>query len=160
MVRTDTPDRQQLIDLLHVFVRVTNGHDAQSLGLCIADQYRQHNPYAAQDLSGVIDYFVMMFTAFPDMHAELLDVMVDGDVISARCRVRGTHQADFLGFAATGRQFEIITVDYFRYRDGLFVEHWDVISVLELLVQLGVSPHESQQFLSTAKLNPSEEEEK
>src|SRR3712207_4908299 len=50
--------------------------------------------------------------AFPDITVEVLETIAEGDLVAARCAVRGSHQADTLGFAPTQRpvEFEGITI--------------------------------------------------
>lgn len=41
-------------------------------------------------------------SAFPDLEVVVEDTIAEGDKLAARCTVRGKHQSDSLGFAATG----------------------------------------------------------
>ncbi|MDB5217183.1 MAG: hypothetical protein JWO86_5110 [Myxococcaceae bacterium] len=61
-------------------------------------------------------------TAFPDMHRELHDVYVDGDVVVVRLTLHGTHLGDLptpLGtIPATGKEFHAPSCDVFRLENG------------------------------------------
>jgi predicted ester cyclase len=50
----------------------------------------------------------------------------------------GTHQGEFLGIPATGKQVSFYTVDAMRVVDGKITEHWGVATLLDLMQQLGV----------------------
>jgi ketosteroid isomerase-like protein len=61
-------------------------------------------------------------TAFPDMHRELHDLYVDGDVVVVQLTLHGTHKGDLpmgLGtLPATGKAFYVPCVDVFHLEDG------------------------------------------
>ena len=52
----------------------------------------------------------------------------------------GTHDGEFLGLAPTGRTASWDVIDIVRFREGRMIEHWDVIDVFGLLMQLGAIP--------------------
>jgi steroid delta-isomerase-like uncharacterized protein len=53
-----------------------------------------------------------LFTAFPDFHRALEDIVAEGDKVVARYTARGTHQGEFMGIPATGKRvtFRWITI--------------------------------------------------
>ena len=62
--------------------------------------------------------------AFPDMRITVEDVIAEGDRVSARVTMRGTHQGEFQGIAPTGKRVQVKAIDIFRIADGKIVEHW------------------------------------
>src|ERR1700744_5362693 len=52
--------------------------------------------------------------AFGDLSYEILDAFSDGDRVAMRVATRGTHTGEFMGKAATGRQFEIESIHIYR----------------------------------------------
>jgi predicted ester cyclase len=60
--------------------------------------------------------------AFPDMHRELHDIYLDGDIVVVRLTLHGTHLGDLptaLGtIPATGKAFHVPSCDIFRIEDG------------------------------------------
>src|SRR5215207_9125000 len=62
--------------------------------------------------------------AFPDMHITVEDMIAEGDRVAARVSMRGTHQGEFQGIAATGKRVQVQAMDMFRIADGKIVEHW------------------------------------
>ena len=62
--------------------------------------------------------------AFPDMQITVEDMITEGDRVAARVSMRGTHQGEFQGIAATGRRVQVRAMDMFRIADGKIVEHW------------------------------------
>lgn len=76
----------------------------------------------------LIDTFRVFATeahrAFPDMHIEVEDMIAEGDKVSARVAMSGTHQGEFQGIAPTGKQVQVRAIDIFRIANGKIVEHW------------------------------------
>jgi predicted ester cyclase len=58
------------------------------------------------------------------MHVTVEDLVAEGDRVTARVTMRGTHQGVFQGLAPTGKQVEVRAMDMFRISDGKIVEHW------------------------------------
>jgi steroid delta-isomerase-like uncharacterized protein len=83
-------------------------------------------------------FFAMLFQAFPDLRVEVHDVIGEGDLVAARVSFTGTHQGEFLGIPATGRQARTDGVDFIRMQDGRQAEHWGGPDMGSLLQQLGV----------------------
>jgi steroid delta-isomerase-like uncharacterized protein len=77
-------------------------------------------------------------TAFPDIVVDVEDTIAEGDQVAARCRVRGRHSGDSLGFAATYRPMEITGITIVRVKDGKIVEAWNSFDFMGLYQQLSV----------------------
>ncbi len=75
--------------------------------------------------------------AFPDIEVVVEDVITEGDKLAARCSVRGSHQSDTLGFAATGRPVEFTGMTIARISDGKIVEAWNNFDFMTMFQQLG-----------------------
>jgi steroid delta-isomerase-like uncharacterized protein len=76
----------------------------------------------------LIDAFKETFSeareGFPDLTISIEDVMAEGDRVTARVTMRGTHRGEFQGIAPTGKGVEVRAIDMFRIREGKIVEHW------------------------------------
>jgi SnoaL-like polyketide cyclase len=68
------------------------------------------------------------------------DVIAEGELVAARVTYTGTHQGEFVGIPATGKQTTTNGVDFFRMQDGRQAEHWGGPDMFSFLVQLGVMP--------------------
>ena len=79
-------------------------------------------------------------SAVPDVHCDVMNVVVDGDLVAWLVRATGTHTGDALGFPATGKSFETVSANMGRMRDGKAAEHWSEEGMLPMLIQLGVFP--------------------
>jgi steroid delta-isomerase-like uncharacterized protein len=74
---------------------------------------------------------------FPDIRAQIEDVVAAGDKVAVRLRFRGTHSGDFMGFAATGRAVEYVSHEFYRFAGGLIAEEWICSDTATLFRQLG-----------------------
>ncbi len=70
------------------------------------------------------EFATEVHTAFPDARIEVEDMIAEGDKVSARVVMSGTHQGKFEGIAPTGKQVQVRAIDIFRIANGKIVEHW------------------------------------
>lgn len=89
---------------------------------------------------GIRLWFNGSFNAFPDAHITAKDVIAEGDKVVTRFEFTGTHQGEFMGIPATGKQFSISGMAIARIADGKLVEWWENADVMGLMQQLGVIP--------------------
>jgi predicted ester cyclase len=78
--------------------------------------------------------------AFPDARTTVQQLLAEGEYVSARFTVVGTHLGPLMGFAPTGKPFELQLIEIARFRDGKIVERWTERDFLGLLRQLGLAP--------------------
>ncbi len=62
--------------------------------------------------------------AFPDLSVEILEQIAEGDKVTTRKAIHGTHLGALLGIPPTGRRIRIDVIDIVRIRDGRYFEHW------------------------------------
>jgi steroid delta-isomerase-like uncharacterized protein len=119
-----------------------SGHDVSVAEALLADDFVDHSPFGPfpPDRSGVLALFGMLFEAFPDLHAEIHDQLVDGDKVVTRKTFHGTQDGPFMGMPASGRTVAFDVIDIVRVRDGLMVDHWNVVDSMALMTQLGAIP--------------------
>jgi len=89
---------------------------------------------------GVMQLFAMLRGAFPDLRAEIHDLLTDGDEVVTRKTFHGTHRGEFMGIPATGKEVAWDVIDIVRYRDGQMTDHWNVVDAYGLMHQLGAIP--------------------
>lgn len=93
-----------------------------------------------QGFAGLQELVRRWHTGFPDMHEEVLDLVVEGNKAMCRFRLTGTHRSSFLGISATGCRIAIEGVDIYALRDGKIVSWEYVEDTLGLLRELGQLP--------------------
>jgi steroid delta-isomerase-like uncharacterized protein len=106
----------------------------------LADSFVNHSipPGFPPDREGVKQLFTMFRTAFPDFRAVIHDMVAEGDEVVTRKTFYGTHEGEFLGIPATGKEVTIELIDILRLADGKITDHWNVVDQLGLMQQLGV----------------------
>ncbi len=85
---------------------------------------------------GCFSYFV----AFPDLHVSVEDLIAEGDQVFCRSVMTGTHDGEYKGIAATGRNISAETAEIYRVADGMFVGYWCLANVAGLMRQLTEEP--------------------
>lgn len=63
--------------------------------------------------------------AFPDLHMEVEDLIVEGDRVAARLTLSGTHEGVWRGKPPTGRRVRMALMMFFRFENGRIVELWE-----------------------------------
>jgi predicted ester cyclase len=97
-------------------------------------------PEVPRGPAGMRATVTMLRTAFPDLHFTLEELIAEGDLVSVRTTMRGTHRGPFLGIAPTNRAVEQAQIHMIRFADGKAVEHWVARDDLGMFQQLGVLP--------------------
>jgi steroid delta-isomerase-like uncharacterized protein len=132
-------DGKALLD--RMFTEIVNKGDLAVADDLIAEDFLDHGPMG--DMRGRETFKQMVAhwrAAVPDVRCEVTNVIQNGDWIAWLLRTTGTHTGDGLGFPATGKRFEIVSVNICRLRDGKAAEHWSEKGMFPMLVQLGVIP--------------------
>ena len=109
-----------------------------------APTYVLHDPASPPDLvpgpAGVKQFLSSMLLAFPDAQGTIEDMISEGDKVVFRYTLRGVHQGEFKGMAATGKPFMISGISILRFAGGQIAEEWEIFDTLGLLQQLGAVP--------------------
>jgi steroid delta-isomerase-like uncharacterized protein len=77
--------------------------------------------------------------AFPDIQVIVEDMIAEGDKVAARCTVRGKHEGEQLGIAASHAPVNFTGVAIVRIRDGKIVEAWNNFDFLKMNRQIGLA---------------------
>jgi steroid delta-isomerase-like uncharacterized protein len=106
----------------------------------LAKSFIDHSalPGFSPDRDGVKQLFAVFRTAFPDFRAVIHDQIAEGDKVVTRKTFHGTHQGEFFGIPATGKQVTIEVIDIVQFGNGKIIDHWNVVNQLGLMQQLGV----------------------
>jgi predicted ester cyclase len=86
---------------------------------------------------GMLDTFnKILRPALPDLTVEIHDQLAEGDKVTTRKTIRGTHRGELLGVPATNKPVAIDVIDIVRVKDGRYVEHWGINTLASVLTQL------------------------
>ena len=91
---------------------------------------------------GVKAVFLALYEAFPDFNYAVEETVSEGDLVVFRITASGTMRGPLLGKPATGKHAQWPEIHVARAKDGLIIEHWDVIDRLTRLEQLGLAPRQ------------------
>ena len=90
------------------------------------------------DLESYKEFLMARRAAFPDRRFVVEDMIAEGDKISARFTMRGTHRGELRGIAPTGREVTMTGIDMIRLEEGKMVEDRVEVDQLGMMQQLGV----------------------
>lgn len=94
--------------------------------------------------------------AIPDVHVEIEQCAVDGNVVVSSWRATGHHQGAGLGVPPTGRKVSFTGASWFEFRDGLIISGWDRWNRGEVMASL--TAPEAQDLQDSYGLTPREAE--
>jgi predicted ester cyclase len=108
----------------------------------LTEDFVEHEefPGISPDREGVKQFFAYLRSAFPDVRLHAEETVEEGDFVTARLRITGTHEGEFLGVQPTGRQIDITGFDMLHFSGEQVTDHWGVTDVMALMTQLGAMP--------------------
>jgi predicted ester cyclase len=109
------------------YEQVFNGRDLDAIGEYWADQQMREAV-----TRGCMSYL----EAFPDLHISLDELIAEDDRVFVRSTLTGTHDGEYKGIAATGRNVAADSAEVFRLSDGKIVGYWCLMNVAGLMRQL------------------------
>ncbi|MGH3517952.1 MAG: ester cyclase [Haloechinothrix sp.] len=105
-----------------------------------------HNPnFPVDGVAGLREFARELRTANPDLHLDVHDILVDGDMSAARWTLGGTASGDFRGVPATGKTYVMTGMTCDKWEGDRVVEQWTNYDMLGTLQQLGLIPETARQ---------------
>jgi predicted ester cyclase len=100
----------------------------------------------AMDVESYMEFLVARRAAFPDRRFVVEDMIAEGDKVSARFTMRGTHKGEFRGIAPSGTELTMTGIDMIRLSEGKMVEDRVEVDQLGMMQQLGAvtSPQQAE----------------
>ena len=121
------------------YEEVFNKHQPEASDRFVAKDFIEHNPRLPHEgLVGTKKFLNIVFAAFSDYHAEIQQLVAEGDWVVARTQFTGTNDGPYQGRPATGNKLVFSTSDFFRIENGKIAERWDVVETLARAVALGL----------------------
>ena len=130
-------------DMTRRAYNLINAGDIDGFGDLMADDFIEHEetPGLAPTKAGVLEFFRMYRTAFPDLQMHAEEILVSGDKTVTRARATGTHQGELMGLPPTGKSVDVKLIDIMQFNDaGMIREHWGLVDMLSMMQQLGAIP--------------------
>ncbi len=119
-----------------------NKHNFDAIERLLAPNYTNYFPGAPSPLNtnSFRQATDELFTAFPDLHLELHEMIAEGDAVAARYTMRGTQQGPFQGMPATGKTISVGGTAFYHVKDGKMVDDYPGFDALTMMQQLGAIP--------------------
>lgn len=136
---TEQRNLRSVTDVLHFW----NTHDIPGILSFYDADITWHNVAMEETYTGKAEVgatLAQLFNAFPDLRFEVLHKIVDGDTVSERWLIQGTHLGTFMGIPPTGRHVEIAGMSMVEMRDGKFVSDHFYFDSGGVMRQLGLLP--------------------
>jgi steroid delta-isomerase-like uncharacterized protein len=108
-------------------VEALNAGDLDTLLAVVAPDVVIHYAELPEPLHGRETWqqgFELMKLAFPDLEAQIDDIVAADDKVALRLTLRGTHRGEFQGIPPTGRTIGYVSHEFYRVRDGVVAEEW------------------------------------
>ena len=84
--------------------------------------------------------FAMLLAAFPDLQITPDEMIGEGDKVTVRATMSGTHKGEFMGIPPTNKSFNAQIIDIIELHDGKATEHWGLTDQPAMMQQLGIAP--------------------
>jgi len=121
---------------------IYNSNNLDALSEVVADDLLTPRimPGIPPGIEGAKAAHQIMLMGFPDYQTVIDDLVAEGDKVTARITMSGTHTGSFMGIPATGKHVEFTGIYIARIANDKIVEHWGEEDGVSLLTQLGVMP--------------------
>ncbi len=80
------------------------------------------------------------FTAFPDIHITVHEIVGTRGRAGARAEITGTHQGEMFGIAPTGKSVSIALHEFHHLKDGRITHTWHLEDWFGMMRQVGAWP--------------------
>lgn len=91
-------------------------------------------------MGSIRSFYEGLWTAFPNSHLVIEDVVGADDKLVARFTLTGTHGGPLMGIPPSGRDIRLPGITTMRFANGRCIERWTQSDFLGLLQQIGAIP--------------------
>jgi steroid delta-isomerase-like uncharacterized protein len=122
-----------------LIIRTFEEKNLDAFGDFIAPDFVLHG-VGVKDLEGYKQYVSAVYSAFPDLHFTVHDVMAEDDKVTCRWTGNGTQKGELTGIPPTGKYATWTGISICRIADGKILERWDNFDLWGVYQQLGAVP--------------------
>lgn len=118
--------------------QVWNNGNLVQVGKVFAPDFVNHDPVLPNvaDRESFKGFLLASRAAFPDFRVRIEDMIASEDRVAVRRTVTATHEGEFAGIPATGREVSWTGMTIYRIADGKIAEAWWSYDALGLMMQL------------------------
>jgi steroid delta-isomerase-like uncharacterized protein len=104
-----------------------------------------HDPsFPIDGITGLKQHVRELRAANPDLHLDVHDVLMDGDLSADRWTMGATARGEFRGIPATGKTYVMTGTTVAKWEGDRIVEEWINYDLAGALRQLGLMPEAAQ----------------
>jgi steroid delta-isomerase-like uncharacterized protein len=122
------------------FEEVWNQGHLDALDELLTPDYLNHSPSTPnppRGPAGLKPIVAAMRDAVPDLHYDILDMVVAADKAAVFVRMTGTQTGPLFGLPASGKRIDVRQMQIEWLENGRISQHWRITDELALLRQLG-----------------------
>ena len=132
---------EQIKIFIQRFDNMFNTPDLSIADEIFAPHFVAHFPLTPNlNVSDFKNFMQGFYAAFPNFRQEVHDSILTNARLVLRVTYYGTHEGDFMGIAATGREVTMHGISIFQIEKGLIVENWAEIDVFGVVQQISAVP--------------------
>lgn len=136
-----TRDPEQLV---HDYAALWNERDYSSISDVVADSFVHVTPGApdgeVRGPEGVEAFMREITDAFPDFEVTIRETLTDDETAMIEHEFTMTHEGEFAGVPATGREVELRSMAKCHVADGKLQELREYVDMQSFLEQVGAEP--------------------
>jgi steroid delta-isomerase-like uncharacterized protein len=122
-------------------MEAVNKGDFDTIKELTAPQFVRYSPSTTIDIRSLeefIEQVKMIHRGLPDININIEESYAEGDRVTSRYIMRGTHQGEFAGIPATGSKVEGSGMLIFRIENGKVVDIREEFDMVGFMQQLGM----------------------
>jgi len=78
----------------------------------------------------------ILHAAFSDLHIEIYEQLEDGNKVTSRKSIFGTHTGELWGIQPTFKKIKIDVIDIVHVQNGKYIEHWGINTLSQVINEL------------------------
>lgn len=115
-----------------------NNCDLSKVEECLTEDYINHATTEVRGYEGGRQVLTQAQAWAPDGKIVIHAMVAEGDTVMVLFTFAGTHTGSVGGMAPTGKRFNFLMADVFKFRDGKICEAWVIRDRMEIQEQLGI----------------------
>ena len=123
--------------LIRLFSEGINKKNTEVLDEIISPTYVNHGfPDTNPGIAGFREIVENFTSTFPDINIDFDTIIAEGDMVATMGSWKGTHQGNFMGVSATGKEVHVTFMDMWKFKEGKAIENWVFMDIPGLMQQL------------------------
>lgn len=135
---TENPVQRSPLEVIRKCIGHLNANELEAAAQLIGAEAINHAGDGKKTgPSAFLQAWKALKAAFPDWKFTIVEAVEDDKRVMCRYENSGTQKGEFAGNSPTGRSFVSLGLDCVHVEDGLVVEHWALLDLVDMGKQLG-----------------------